>query len=158
MCPSIEIIERYTGKQPSGNRAFLCQISGKNAAITSNKGVVYDSSPMGDQVPYVLETSTGRAVELPVSWATDDWPPYEHSPDLDHMFQVLPPDRAIEVFMPEFKVLGVCPGGLWIGVWHPFVSGRLSCWQRVKEATVYIMFSGDVWFATMEAIAIHMKK
>ena len=65
---------------------------------------------------------------------------------------------AMEVFMAEFEALRACPGGLWIGVWHPFVSGRLSRWQRVEKAIEYIMSSGDVWFATMEEIAIHVNK
>ncbi len=158
MCRSIEIIERYTGKRPRGNRAPLYHMSAKTPELLAIEGFLYDSSLMGDEVPYVLETSKGRVVELPVSWATDDWPPYVHAPDLDYMFQVLPPDRAMEVFMAEFEALRACPGGLWIGVWHPFVSGRLSRWQRVEKAIEYIMSSGDVWFATMEEIAIHVNK
>ena len=41
---------------------------------------------------------------------------------------------------------------MWIGVWHPFVSGRLSRWQRVEKMIEYMLSSGDVWFATMEEI------
>jgi hypothetical protein len=131
-------------------------MSAKTPELLAMEGFLYDSSLMGDEVPYVLETEKGKVMELPVSWATDDWPPYVHAPDLDYMFQILPPDRAMEVFMAEFEALRACPGGLWIGVWHPFVSGRLSRWQRVEKAIENMMSTGDVWFATMEEIAAHV--
>jgi hypothetical protein len=88
---------------------------------------------MGDDVPYLLSMRRGELVELPVSWASDDWPPYVHSIDLDYMFQILPPERAMEVFMAEFEAACAVGGALWIGVWHPFVSGRLSRWLRIEN-------------------------
>jgi hypothetical protein len=48
-------------------------------------------------------------------------------------------------------------GGLWIGVWHPFVSGRLSRWLRVEKMIEYMLGTGDVWFAQLEEIARHIK-
>ena len=156
MFRSIEIIERHTGQRPRGNRSPLYHMSVKTPELLAREGFVYDSSLMGDEVPYMLDTPAGRVMELPVSWATDDWPPYVHAPDLDYMFQFLPPDRAMEVFMAEFEALRACPGGLRIGVWHPFVSGRLSRWQRVERMNDYMMPTGDVWFATMEEIAAHV--
>ena len=156
MCRSIEIIERHTGKRPRGNRSPLYHMSSKTPELLAMEGFMYDSSLMGDEVPYVLETPKGQLLELPVSWATDDWPPYVHAPDLNYMFQVLPPDRAMEVFMAEFEALRACPGGVWIGVWHPFVSGRLSRWQKVEQMIDYMLSTGDVWFATLEEIATHV--
>jgi hypothetical protein len=96
-------------------------------------------------------------VELPVSWATDDWPPYVHSIDLDYMFQILSPDRAMEVFMAEFEAARRMGGALWIGVWHPFVSGRLSRWLRIEKMIEYMLGTGEVWFARMEDIAGHVQ-
>ena len=58
--------------------------------------------------------------------------------------------------MAEFEALRACPGGVWIGVWHPFVSGRLSRWQRVEKMIDYMLSTGDVWFATLEEIATHV--
>jgi hypothetical protein len=70
------------------------------------------TSLMGDDVPCLLSTPKGELVELPVSWATDDWPPYVHSIDLDYMFQILPPERAMEVFMAEFEAARTVGGAL----------------------------------------------
>ncbi|WP_114389417.1 polysaccharide deacetylase family protein [Notoacmeibacter marinus] len=157
MCRSIEIIERRTGKRPRGNRSPLYHMSSKTPEFLAQEGFVYDSSLMGDEVPYMLQTDKGRIAELPVSWATDDWPPYVHAPDLDYAFAVQPPDRAMDIFMAEFGALRACPGGLWIGVWHPFVSGRLSRWQRVEKMIDYMIGTGDVWFASLEDIAAHVR-
>lgn len=157
MCRSIEIIEKHTGKRPRGNRSPLYHMSAITPELLAQEGFLYDSSLMGDEVPYVLNTPKGNVMELPVSWATDDWPPYVHAPDLDYMFGILPPDRAMEVFMAEFEALRTCPGGVWIGVWHPFVSGRLSRWQRVEKMIDYMLSTGDVWFTTLEQITAHVR-
>jgi hypothetical protein len=63
----------------------------------------------------------------------------------------------MEVFREEFDV-AYKYGGLWVSVWHPFASGRLSRWDRVAELLDYMKGKGDVWFATMEEIAVHVKK
>ena len=156
LCRSIEIIERRTGKRPRGNRSPLYNLSSETLRHLAEQGFLYDSSLMGDEVPYFLETGSGRVLELPVSWATDDWPPYVHAPDLGYMFPPQSPDGAMRVFQAEFDALLQCPGGVWIGVWHPFVSGRLSRWLRVEKMIEHMMRTGDVWFASLEKIADHV--
>jgi hypothetical protein len=47
-------------------------MSAKTPKLLAIEGFVYDSSLMGDEVPYVLNTTKGRVMELLVSWATDD--------------------------------------------------------------------------------------
>ena len=111
---------------------------------------------MGDDVPYMLKTKKGELVELPANWATDDWPPYVHSMDLNYVMQIMAPERAMEIFMAEFEAMREAGGGLWIGIWHPFVSGRLSRWKRVEKMIEYMLGTGEVWFATLEEIAGHI--
>lgn len=155
---SIAVIEKHTGKRPRGNRSPLYNYSIHTTDLLVEEGFTYDSSLMGDDVPYLLKTEKGEIVELPASWATDDWPPYVHSIDLNFQMQIMPPDRAMEIFLAEFEAMRRAGGGLWIGVWHPFVSGRLSRWQRVEEMIDYMLSTGEVWFATLEEIANHILK
>ena len=49
-------------------------------------------------------------------------------------------------------------GGLWIGVWHPFATGRLARWCKVVALIEYMQSKGDVWFARMEDIARHVRQ
>jgi hypothetical protein len=62
----------------------------------------------------------------------------------------------MEIFMAEFEAMREAGGGLWIGIWHPFVSGRLSRWKRVEIMIEYMLGTGAVWFATLEQIAQHV--
>ena len=153
---SIEVIEKHTGQRPRGNRSPLYCFSDNTAELLVEEGFNYDSSLMGDDVPYLLRTTNGELMELPVSWQTDDWPPYVHSIDLNYMMPIMSPDRAMEGYMAEFEAMRQSGGGLWIGVWHPFVSGRLSRWLRVEKMLDEMLATGDVWFATMEEIAAHV--
>jgi hypothetical protein len=49
---------------------------------------------------------------------------------------------------------GVCGrvrgGALWIGVWHPFVSGPLSRWLPIEKMIEHVLGTGEVWFARLE--------
>ena len=80
---SIAVIEKHTGKRPRGNRSPLYNYSIHTTDLLVEEGFLYDSSLMGDDVPYVLDNGKGEVVELPSSWALDDWPPYVHSIDLN---------------------------------------------------------------------------
>lgn len=153
---SIEVIRKHTGQRPRGSRSPLYNFSINTAELLLQEGFLYDASLMGDDVPYVLKTKAGELLELPSSWALDDWPPYVHSIDLDYMFQIMAPDRAMEIFMAEFEAMRTAGGGLWIAVWHPFVSGRLSRWLRIEKMIEYMLGTGDVWFARMEEICAHV--
>lgn len=154
---SIAVIEKATGKRPRGSRSPLYNMSIDTPELLAKEGFVYDASLMGDDIPYILRTGTGDLVELPSHWACDDWPPYVQSMDLDYMMQIMPPDRAMEVFMAEFEAQWECKG-LWIGVWHPFVSGRLARWLRVEKMIEAMQKKGGVWFAPLEDIAAHVLK
>lgn len=154
---SIAVIEKHTGRRPRGNRSPLYNYSKNTTDLLIEEGFVYDSSLMGDDIPYVLATKAGEVIELPASWATDDWPPYVHSIDLNYQMQIMAPDRAMEIFLAEFEAMRTAGGGLWIAVWHPFVSGRLSRWLRAEKMIEYMLGTGDVWFATLEDIARHVQ-
>ncbi len=154
---SIDIIKKATGRRPRGNRSPLYNYSQYTTDLLVEEGFVYDASLMGDDIPYILRTGKGDIVELPSHWACDDWPPYVQSFDLNYMMQIMSPDRAMEIFMAEFEAQWECKG-LWIGVWHPFVSGRLARWLRVERMIEQMLSKGGVWFAPLEEIAAHVLK
>jgi peptidoglycan-N-acetylglucosamine deacetylase len=153
---SIEVIKKHTGRRPVGSRSPGHCISIHTPELLVEEGFLYDSTLMGDDVPYILETKKGSLVELPTHFALDDWPPYVYNSDLNHIMQIMAPDRAMEIFMSEFEAMRQCGGGLWITLWHPFISGRLARWLRVERMIEEMMATGDVWFATLEQIANHV--
>jgi peptidoglycan/xylan/chitin deacetylase (PgdA/CDA1 family) len=154
---AVDTIRRMTGRRPRGYRAPLYNFSIHSPEILCRNGFVYDASLMGDDIPYVLKSKDGNLIELPTHWAMDDWPHYTHSPELNYMMPIKSPDEAMQVFMFEFEAMWE-HGGLWIAVWHPFVSGRLARCARIARMIEEMQGRGGVWFATLEEIARHVEK
>jgi peptidoglycan-N-acetylglucosamine deacetylase len=151
----IDAARRVMGDVPVGWRAPLYGFSDRSAELLAERGFIYDSSLMGDDVPYLLRTPAGDLVELPTDWANDDWTQYAHSPDLDYLMQVRAPDRAREVYGAELEAARR-HGGLWVSVWHPNVSGRLARVERVADFLDQLLDYGDVWLAPLRDIAEHI--
>lgn len=153
----IDIIVNATGQRPRGWRAPLYNFSDNSAELLIEEGFLYDASLMGDDVPYILKTATGELVELPAHWGVDDWPQFVQSMDLDYMMPIKAASRGIDVFREEFDAMYEY-GGLWVGVWHPFATGRLARWRKVVEFIEYMQSKGDVWFARMDDIARYVRQ
>ena len=121
----LEAAAKLMDSPPIGWRAPLYAISDRSPELLLDHGFVYDASLMGDDQPYLLRTPKGDLVELPSETANDDWTHYAHVPDLEYMMQIRAPEVAEEVYRAEFEA-AYRHGGLWISVWHPSISARLS--------------------------------
>ena len=152
----IDVIERMTGQAPRGWRAPLYNASKHSPTLLAERGMLYDASLMGDDVPYVLTTPKGEVICLPSHWGMDDWPHYMHSLDFHYTMTIKSPDEAMLVFDSEFEAMYE-NGGMLITVWHPFVSGRLARMRRVAAWIEALQKRGGVWFATMDEIARHVR-
>jgi len=152
----MEVTQRLIGRRPAGWRAPLYSFSENTADLIARAGFLYDSSLMGDDIPYVLQAKSGEVVELPLHDASDDWPQYAENWDLGYHAPIRPPARGIETFLAEFEAAWE-HRGMWISVWHPFVSGRLSRAIQVARMIEEMQRRGDVWFATLQQIAEHIR-
>lgn len=151
----IAAIEKVTGKPPAGYRCPSNAFSEHTLDLLVEYGFVYDASLGGDDIPYFLQGSKGRIVELPSDHPLDDWPQYVNLKEFNMGMTIQSPQRAMDVFRAEFDAAWE-HGGLWSSIWHPFVSGRLARAHAMVELIEYMMAKGDVWFATMEEIAAHI--
>jgi peptidoglycan/xylan/chitin deacetylase (PgdA/CDA1 family) len=154
---SIEVITRMTGQRPRGHRAPSYRFSKHSLDHLVQEGFAYDASLMGDDIPYVLDNGAGTVVEMPSHYGMDDWPHYMMSRDLGYLAQIKSPGAGIENFRQEFDSAWT-HGGLWIGVWHPFLSGRLARWDMIRTLIQHMHEKGGVWFARLEDIAAHVRK
>jgi peptidoglycan/xylan/chitin deacetylase (PgdA/CDA1 family) len=152
-----EVIERMTGQAPRGFRAPSYRFSRVSLDILVAEELLYDASLMGDDVPYVLENGQGQVFELPTHYALDDWPHFMASRDLGYLMPPRSPQQAMEVYQAEFEAMWEY-GGLWIAVWHPFLSGRLARCVAIARLIEHMHRKGHVWFATLEDIAAHVKR
>jgi peptidoglycan/xylan/chitin deacetylase (PgdA/CDA1 family) len=153
---SIAVIEKMTGQRPRGNRAPSYRFSRNSLDHLVSEGFTYDASLMGDDIPYVLRNDSGSVVEMPSHYAMDDWAHYMTSRDLAYMMQPKAPSDAMRSYREEFDSVWR-HGGLWLAVWHPFLSGRLARCDAIAELIEYMQKKGGVWFARLEDIAAHVR-
>ena len=153
---SLDVIKSMTGRAPRGYRAATYRFSRNTLDILLDHGIQYDASLFGDDIPYVLRNDRGELIELPSHYGLDDWPHYQFSRDFVTMMPIKSTAYATELFREEFDTAWEF-GGLWISVWHPFLSGRLARAAAIKNLIRYMHEKGDVWFATLEEIAGHIQ-
>jgi peptidoglycan-N-acetylglucosamine deacetylase len=153
----IKTIENATGQRPKGWRAPYYDFSGHSADLLIEEGFLYDSSLMGDDIPYILKTNQGELIEFPCHNGMDDWPQYANYTDFKYEMPIKAPSKGIEIFREEFDAMYKY-GGLWVSVWHPFVTGRLANWDKITDLIGYMKDKGDVWFAKMEDIAHYVRQ
>lgn len=154
---SISALQAVSGEKPAGWRAPLYNFSHRSAVLLLEAGISYDASLMGDDVPYLLATPRGRLLELPSHWGMDDWPPFMHSIELAFQMPIQSARRAWETWWEEFEAMWA-HGGLWVPVWHPFLSGRLARWSHTHGMIGKILEKGRVWLAPMRDIAAHVQR
>jgi peptidoglycan-N-acetylglucosamine deacetylase len=152
----LDVFQKVAGGRPAGWRTPWGAFSENTGDLLAAEGFLYDSSLMGGDLPYVLETNRGDLIELPIDWTMDDWPQYVNVGDLDFMMPIKAPEDAMKVFLAEFDAAWEA-SGLWIANWHPFVSGRPSRLRQIARAIEYIQSKGGIWFATLQEIAEHTR-
>lgn len=147
---------RFDGYRPVGYRAPAYGMSPATLDLLVERGFTYDSTLVGDDVPYLIAGAGGRLVELPSDFALDDWVQYVNLKDFGYMMPIQSPERATEVFRAEFDAAWR-NGGLWISIWHPFVSGRLARAEAMVGLIEHMLGKGEVWFAPLSEIAAHVR-
>jgi peptidoglycan-N-acetylglucosamine deacetylase len=153
---SIEVITSMTGQRPRGHRAPSYRFSRNSLDHLVHEGFHYDASLMGDDIPYLLDNGSSSVIEMPSHYAMDDWAHYMTSRDLAYMMQPKATSDAMKAFREEFDSVWR-HGGLWLAVWHPFLSGRMARCDAIEELLAYMHEKGSVWFARLEDIAAHVR-
>ncbi len=153
---AMESHKRVIGNIPKGYRAPVYNVNQSVIDLLIEFGFAYESSLMADDIPYLMTSTRGSLVELPVHWGTDDWPPFAHYSEIGYMMPVAGPSRGLEAFWEEFEAQYEA-GGFWLAIWHPFLTGRLARWRQVEKWLEGVLERGDVWFAPLHEIAAHVR-
>jgi peptidoglycan-N-acetylglucosamine deacetylase len=152
---AVEVHRRMTGRKPRGYRAPVYNVTPGVINLMLDHGFTYDSSMMADDLPYAIRTPKGQLMEIPVHWGTDDWPPFAHYAEIGYMMQVQSPALGLAGAFEEFEAQYEA-GGLWVAIWHPFLTGRLARWRVVERWLERVLSDRSVWFAPLEEIAAHV--
>ena len=133
----LEILERITGERPLGYRSPSWELSAKSLDLLKERGFVYDSSLMGDDIPYFVDAEGGRLVELPVHWSLDDVPYYNFSPVQGRTAPMATPQDVLEAWKWEFDGAHRLNRSFMLTM-HPYTSGRLARLMALEKLVNYI--------------------
>jgi peptidoglycan-N-acetylglucosamine deacetylase len=159
-------LEEAAGVRPTGYRAPMWELNYHTPRLLAERGFRYDSSLMDAEYPYRLAVDPdstdaearadgGSLVELPVSWALDDWEQYAFLPGLMGMGLIESPTKALEMWSWELGAIQRL-GGLFNLCSHPFLTGRPSRAEALDVLLQRMLEPGDMWVTSLDEIAEHI--
>jgi peptidoglycan/xylan/chitin deacetylase (PgdA/CDA1 family) len=153
-------IERVFGTPPLGYRSPGQGLGEKTLELIALHGMIYDSSLMDDDMPYIIKINNKKIVELPFRWVMDDWVyfGFNYFPPLEYRRSGPESPRvALEVWKDELEV--ICEEGLYLMfIAHPQQIGQPSRAKVLDKFLAYVIKRKDVWVAPAREIALHTLK
>ncbi|HEV8439865.1 MAG TPA: polysaccharide deacetylase [Methylomirabilota bacterium] len=146
----LAILERDLGVRPIGYRSPSWDVNVWTPGILKAHGFLYDSSLMGNDLPYEVETEQGALVEVPVQWLLDDAPLFRHVYGATNA--IADPGRVLQMWSKEFAAMHA-ENGCFVLTCHPFISGRASRIAMLEELVSFMRRFRGVWFTTCEGVA-----
>jgi peptidoglycan-N-acetylglucosamine deacetylase len=146
----LDIYDEHLGIRPKGYRSPSWSLNVRTPALLKEHGFVYDSSLMGDDVPYWIDTPHGRLSEVPVQWLLDDAPFYRHVYGATNA--IADPDRVIRLWTQEFRGM-YRENACFVLTMHPFITGRAGRMAGLERLIRAIRQEPAVWWATCMQVA-----
>jgi peptidoglycan-N-acetylglucosamine deacetylase len=140
------------GAEVKGFRCPSWEPSWRTAQIVAEHGLVYDSSLMDADRPYVFDTGVGEIIELPVHWSLDDWEQYAYLPDPPFQTSIESPAKVLDLWISELDAMRKY-GCLFVLTCHPFLSGRPHRVEVLRRVIEHALEAGDVEFAYCRDVA-----
>lgn len=141
---ALEALARF-GVEPKGFRCPSWEPQWRTPALVAEFGLEYDSSLMDADSPYLLETTAGDIVELPVHWALDDWEQYAYLPRPPFTSPIESPQKVLDLWISELDAMRR-HGCLFVLTCHPFLSGRPHRVEVLRTLIQHALEAGDVEF------------
>ncbi|MEV0298745.1 polysaccharide deacetylase [Nocardia sp. NPDC050710] len=136
----------------AGHRAAMWSASRETLGLVAEYGLAYDSSLMGDDRPYLVDSAHGPVAELPVHWSLDDWEQYAYLPEPRIGSVIESPVKVEQMWRAELD--GMRHYGCLFNVcMHPFLTGRPGRIMALRNLIGYAKECGDVTFARCRDVA-----
>jgi peptidoglycan/xylan/chitin deacetylase (PgdA/CDA1 family) len=154
----LRALHDVAGIRPEGYRAPMWELNYHTPRLLQERGFLYDSSLMDSDHPYVLaldDTPEAQTlVEIPVSWALDDWEQYAFLPDLMGSGVIESPTKALEMWTLELEAMHRL-GAAFVLCNHPFLSGRPSRAEALERLIERMLELPGLWITTVAEVARH---
>ena len=141
----IEILHRITGERPFGYRSPSWELSDRSLGYLASLDFKYDSSLMGDDAPYFVETNKGRIIELPIHWVLDDAPHFMYSPGTQRFGPMVSPSNVFDSWSSEFDGLYKLGRSFHLTL-HPHIIGRPGRLLMLENLIKYMQSFPNVVF------------
>ena len=141
----IAILERITGDRPKGYRSPSWELSEHSLSLLAERGFTYDSSLMGDDIPYVVDANGRDLVEIPVHWELDDAPYFSYAPSLGPRSLMASPEHVYQVWSAGFEGM-YHYGRSFVLTMHPHVIGRPGRLRMLERLLRYVQDFPEVEF------------
>jgi peptidoglycan/xylan/chitin deacetylase (PgdA/CDA1 family) len=150
MRAQLAILHDGLGVRPAGYRSPSWDVNTWTPGILKRHGFLYDTSLMGNDIPYEIESEVGPIVEVPVQWLLDDAPLFRHVYGATNA--IADPGRVLQMWSKEFAAMHA-ENGCFVLTCHPFMSGRASRIALLEDLVTYMRRFRGVWFTTCEEVA-----
>ncbi len=150
MREQLAILRDLLDVHPAGYRSPSWDVNLRTPTILKRHSFLYDSSLMGNDVPYEVPTDDGPLVEVPVQWMLDDAPLFRHVYGATNA--IADPARVFDLWSREFSAMHR-ENGCFVLTCHPFVSGRASRIALIEDLVRFMRRERGVWFTTCEQVA-----
>lgn len=147
----LRALERL-GVRPLGYRTPGWELTPHTLRLLVEQGLLYDSSLMDDDRPYVLQTPWGRVAQLPPHWSLDDWEQYGFMPDPPLGDHIESPRKVLELWTDELDAMRETHSLLMLTC-HPLLSGRPARARAIEHLIVEAQARGDVVFRRCDELA-----
>ena len=146
------ILEGLVGEKPKGYRSPGWELSEVSLDLLASHGFTYDSSLMGDDAPYNVDSSEGKLVEIPITWILDDAPHFVYAPAAQRSSPMKSPDEVYEIWAAEFEGL-YRYGRAFTLTMHPQYIGRPGRLLMLERLINHIRSFPNVEFMRMIDVA-----
>jgi peptidoglycan-N-acetylglucosamine deacetylase len=148
---ALEALARFD-VEPKGFRCPSWEPTWRTPALVAEFGLEYDSSLMDADSPYLLETTAGDIVELPVHWSLDDWEQYAYLPRPSFKSAIESPQKVLDLWISELDAMRRY-GSLFVLTCHPFLSGRPHRVEILRKLIEHALETSDVEFVNAREAA-----
>jgi peptidoglycan/xylan/chitin deacetylase (PgdA/CDA1 family) len=145
----VNAIRKVTGAAPKGFRAPYWRFSPRTLENIVKYNLIYDSSLMDEEVPYVINVGDRNVVELPVDWRLDDWVFLETNRCINYR-------DLLDMWVDEIDYANEVNGYISITL-HPQCIGR-GARIRILEALLSEAIKRNAWIPTGRELAKYVLK
>lgn len=147
-----DILEGITGYRPVGYRAPFGELSEDSLRLLSERGFLYDSTLMENDIPYLVDAGNKQMVVIPTHWELNDVSYFNYAPSLGIRHFMATPDHVYQVWSEAFDG-AYHYGRSLVPMMHPYVIGRPGRLRMLGRLIKYMQGFQGVSFMRADDLA-----